>query len=405
MRWRGFELPVIKSMTPIDLVAVSTASSPLASPEFRHGWQRLRSTFAPAVAWLEVAQPGRQALLSEVVHSPVARALPDSARVLLLAHGHVLLTRGVLAHLASALDSKAAATAVHAFDSGYPPPQAPDYCTLHGMERFLERLDHASPAAAPDEGSQHALVTLTTLGAVRKGLVLDRAFWIPTAYVHDFSNYHQGRREEVLPLVPEDTRRLLDVGGGEGGFLIAAKEALVCETHLAEYSADACRLASQHVDHVWQGDFFTQTFMTSAQQQAAVFDCITFLDVLEHTSDPQLWLERARTLLAPGGVVVASIPNVGHWGVIADLLEGRWDYCPVGIHCVTHLRFFTEHSVQELFTQCGYEIDRIEFVKVPCPTHWAEHWTRTPGLQTLPGSWDTYAFLVRARPTVNKGAQ
>ncbi len=389
-------------MTPIDLVAVCTASSPLASPEFRHGWLRLRGTIASTVPWIEVMQSGLPALLTDVVSSPIAQALPDSARVLLLAHGHVLLTRGVLVQLAKALDSMAGATAVHAFDSGYPPPQAPDYCTLRGMERFLDRIADEPCAALPDTGKQPAQVMVTTMGAVRKGMVLDRAFWIPSAYVHDFSNYHQGRREEVLPLVPENTRRLLDVGGGEGGFLRAAKDALGCETHLAEFSAEACQVASHHVDHVWQGDFFTQTFIDSSHQDAIVFDCITFLDVLEHTSDPHLWLDRARELLSPGGVLVASLPNVGHWGVIADLLEGRWDYCPVGIHCVTHLRFFTEHSVRELFEQHSYEIDRIEYVKVPCPAHWAEHWSRTPGVQPFPGSWDTYAFLVRARPAMNK---
>lgn len=392
-------------MTPIDLVAVSTASSPSASAEFLHGWQRLRATVSAGVPWLEVAHAGARGLLSEVLSSPVARALPDSARVLLLAHGHLLLTRRALAQLDRGLNALSAPTAVHAFDSGHPPPQPPDYCTLRGMERFADQLAVSQHEGLPDDGRHEPLVTLTTLGAVRNGLVFDRAEWIPGAYVHDFSNYHQGRREEVLPLLPKDTRRLLDVGGGEGGFLRAAKQSLNCETHLSEFSVDACRRAAAHVDHVWQGDFFTQTFAISPQLAAAAFDCITFLDVLEHTSDPHRWLDRARGLLTPGGSIVASIPNVGHWGVIADLLEGRWDYCPVGIHCVTHLRFFTEHSVRELFEQQGYEVDCIEHVKVPCPPDWAAHWVQTPGLQSMPKSWDNYAFLIRAHPVEYKGAR
>ena len=392
-------------MTPIDLVAVCTASSPLASSEFAHGWHRLRATIAADVPWVEVAEARSEGLLSGVLSSPVAATLPDNARVLLLAHGHLLLTRGALAQLDRALNAVPGPTAVHAFDSGHPPPQPPDYCTLRGMERFVHRLATSHLAALPDDGRHDALVTLTTLGAVRKGLVFDRAEWIPGAYVHDFSNYHQGRREEVLPLLPKDTRRLLDVGGGEGGFLRAAKQSLNCETHLAEFSPDACLKAAPHVDHVWQGDFFTQTFSVSPQVAAWTFDCITFLDVLEHTSDPHRWLDRARGLLAPDGSVVASIPNVGHWGVIADLLEGRWDYCPVGIHCVTHLRFFTEHSVRELFEQQGYEIDCIEYVKVPCPPDWSAHWMQSPGLQSMPKSWDTYAFLIRAHPVEYKGAR
>ncbi len=113
---------------------------------------------------------------------------------------------------------------------------------------------------------------------------------------------------------------------------------------------------------------------------------------------PRNGLQRARELLTPGGSAVASIPNVGHWAVIADLLEGRWDYCPVGIHCVTHVRFFTEHTLRDLFLDSGFAVERLEYVKVPCPAPWAAHWAQTPGLEVQAAGWDTYAFLVRAHP-------
>lgn len=387
-------------MTPIALVIVSTASSPLSSEEFRHGWDQLHRLLPPPTAWLEVPAPASpQAWRQAIDQTPAASQLAGDARVLLLRHGHVMATPDVLERLGQALDgAQGTLTAVHAFDPGFPPALAPDYCTVRGMERYLEQLGAAAAPALPDTGQHPPLMTLTTAAAVRAGTVHTHAQWIPGAFVHDFASYHQARREDMLPLLPAGVSRVLDVGGGEGGFLQAIKELRGCETHLAEYSEEACRTARSQVDHVWQGDFLAQPFAGLPEQGKGAFDCISFLDVLEHANDPQAWLTRARGLLAPGGSVLLSIPNVGHWGVLADLIEGRWDYCPLGIHCVTHVRFFTWKTLQDLLANAGFQVDHVERVQVPAPEDWARHWAQSPRLKADPASWDTYAFLVRATP-------
>ena len=380
--------------TAVDLVVVGSAPGPGAAAEFHQGYALLREAVPAGTPWLEFA-PGTD-LRTAALDQAHARGLPGSARVLLLTHAQLLVTRGVVDRLLDALDSCAPASAIFAYHNGFPPSPQPDYCTLRGMERYLDRLEMS--ALQPDTGSQPRLVTLTTVdGLAAPG----PSYWLASAYAHDFSGYQQARREDVVALVPPHTRRLLDVGGGEGGFLHAAQQALGCETHLAEASADACARAAPLVDHVWPGDFFAQSFIAPTGSAPLRFDAIAFLDVLEHVQAPNDWLVHARSLLTPQGVVLASIPNVAHWGVMADLLEGRWDYCPLGIHCVTHLRFFTEHSVRALFTEAGYAIDRMDRVLVPCPPAWAEHWKATPGLAVEPAQWDVYAFLVRARATAS----
>ncbi|CAN7266192.1 class I SAM-dependent methyltransferase [Acidovorax sp. LjRoot66] len=387
-------------MTPIALVIVSTASSPLSSEEFRHGWDQLHRVLPPPTVWLETpALASPEAWHQALDQAPEAAPLDGNARVLLLRHGHAMIGPDVLERLGRALDdAQDAHTAVHAFDPGFPPALAPDYCTVRGMERYLEQLGASELPLLPDSGQHVPLVTLTTVAAVRAGTVRSHAQWVPGAFVHDFASYHQARREDMLPLLPAGVARVLDVGGGEGGFLQAIKELRGCETHLAEYSQEACRTARTQVDHVWQGDFLTQPFAGLPRQGQGAFDCISFLDVLEHANDPRAWLARARGLLAPGGSVLISVPNVGHWGVMADLIEGRWDYCPLGIHCVTHVRFFTWKTLQDMLTSAGFAVDHLERVQVPAPADWASHWAHTPRLKADPASWNTYAFLVRATP-------
>ena len=81
------------------------------------------------------------------------------------------------------------------------------------------------------------------------------------------------------------------------------------------------------------------------------------------------------------------------------MLEGRWDYVPAGIHCITHVRFFTEQSVRDLFTRAGLAIQRIERTRVPASADWLAQWRvacQATGLKMDADSLDTYAFLVVA---------
>jgi hypothetical protein len=50
--------------------------------------------------------------------------------------------------------------------------------------------------------------------------------------------------------------------------------------------------------------------------------------------------ERAR----PGGRVIISVPNFGHWYPRTRVLSGRFDYDQRGILDETHLRFFSRRS-------------------------------------------------------------
>jgi lauroyl/myristoyl acyltransferase/SAM-dependent methyltransferase len=176
----------------------------------------------------------------------------------------------------------------------------------------------------------------------------------PRAFVHSFADYQQGHRLEMLDLLPDHVGRLLDVGGGEGGFAHAFMEHRNGVAVLVEPSAKAaCQAQAKGLD-VLEADF-----EHIDPESLAPFDAVSFLDVLEHLVDPRAMLSKARTLLVPNGFVLISVPNVGYWPVVRDLANGRFDYLPVGILCQSHLRFFTADSLEQLLEDAGFELVQL----------------------------------------------
>lgn len=95
------------------------------------------------------------------------------------------------------------------------------------------------------------------------------------------------------------------------------------------------------------------------------FDVVVFGDVLEHLADPKQVLLDCHDLLVEGGAVIASVPNVAHVVVRAMLLESHWDYAELGIMDKTHLRFFTNKTIQSLFYDANYLVADIQAVTLP----------------------------------------
>ena len=90
------------------------------------------------------------------------------------------------------------------------------------------------------------------------------------------------------------------------------------------------------------------------------FDCILFNDVLEHMLAPELALRYARRLLTPGGVVVASIPNIRSFPTLWRLMfHGSWEYQDAGVLDRTHLRFFTKSSMVDMFEREGFALEKV----------------------------------------------
>jgi 2-polyprenyl-3-methyl-5-hydroxy-6-metoxy-1,4-benzoquinol methylase len=126
-----------------------------------------------------------------------------------------------------------------------------------------------------------------------------------------------------------------------------------------EIDPGAAEKARPHYDQVIVGSIDDPKVWTELQRNV---DAMIFGDVLEHTADPVEVLRMARGKLADDGLIVVSIPNIGHFKVRLRLLGGKFDYEDWGIMDRTHLRFFTLKTAQEMLRQAGFTVVHREGV-------------------------------------------
>jgi 2-polyprenyl-3-methyl-5-hydroxy-6-metoxy-1,4-benzoquinol methylase len=146
-------------------------------------------------------------------------------------------------------------------------------------------------------------------------------------------------------------KRVLDVGC-DTGYLGKALAALGNVTSGVEYNPVTAEEARKHLEKVVVADLETVDLV--AEFGAGAFDVVVFGDVLEHLRDPLPVLRQARPLLAPGGCVVISVPNIAHGDVRLALLQGRFRYTNTGILDNTHTRFFTRETLLEFLADAGF---------------------------------------------------
>jgi SAM-dependent methyltransferase len=167
---------------------------------------------------------------------------------------------------------------------------------------------------------------------------------------------YTGDRCDLWPYVPPGTGTVLDVGCATGEVGAALKaQGRAREVVGLELSPDAAAEARRRLDRVIEGDVEA----IAVPYPDGYFDLLLYADVLEHLRNPWALAARHRRLLRPGGRVVASLPNIGHYSTLLMLLRQQWRYQDRGIMDSTHLRFFTRPGVLDLFRRAGYAQVRL----------------------------------------------
>ena len=139
------------------------------------------------------------------------------------------------------------------------------------------------------------------------------------------------------------------------------------------------------------------------------YDAVLLLDVIEHLAEPEEFLiglrndSQATDAIRTPPAVLISTPNVAFAGVRLNLLFGRFSYAERGILDVTHKRLFTRRTLKRSLEECGFAIEKMIPVPVPCETVLGGGVGRALGhvAAFLARAWPrmfAFQFLVVARP-------
>jgi glycosyltransferase involved in cell wall biosynthesis len=99
------------------------------------------------------------------------------------------------------------------------------------------------------------------------------------------------------------------------------------------------------------------------------FDRVLLLDIIEHLSDPERFVEQLREALKflPDVKLMVSTGNIGFLLTRFALLFGKFNYGKRGILDRTHTRLFTFATLRRLFEQGGFRVVEMKGVPGPYP--------------------------------------
>ncbi len=174
--------------------------------------------------------------------------------------------------------------------------------------------------------------------------------------------YHLNVRHELIGLIAEPPRIVIDIGCAAGATGARVKElhpgarVIGLETHVGAAQAASAVLDQVIVDSIETADLREHGIAPGS------VDVVIAGDVLEHMINPWRVLDRLRPFLSSRGRVIASVPNARNLALLGELVDGgEWRYECSGLLDITHLRFFTVKSLGRLFQETGYEMTGFGF--------------------------------------------
>jgi GT2 family glycosyltransferase/2-polyprenyl-3-methyl-5-hydroxy-6-metoxy-1,4-benzoquinol methylase/glycosyltransferase involved in cell wall biosynthesis len=193
---------------------------------------------------------------------------------------------------------------------------------------------------------------------------------------------------------------VLELGVATGYFSRLLKERLGCLVDGVELDADMAEEARPWCRRLLVSDLEREALADHFPRHC--YDFIVCADVLEHLRDAGAILTQLPELLAEGGKVLASVPNVAYAGLLAELAAGEFRYRDEGLLDRSHLRFFTRTSFERLLQDHGFSVEAVEPVRLPFERSEFRHLLREGGM--LPPEFvvgpdaDAYQYVFSAVP-------
>ncbi|WP_440144533.1 class I SAM-dependent methyltransferase [Aeromonas veronii] len=189
--------------------------------------------------------------------------------------------------------------------------------------------------------------------------------------------------ENSLSIIIKQIRpkaRVLEFGPAHGRLTRYLKESLDCIVDIIELDENAGKEASFYARHALIGSELgnIENYQWESKLDGNKYDFIIFADVLEHLYSPSKVLQSIKSFLSNNGVVIISVPNVGHDGVLLELFNEEFNYRDTGLLDDTHIRFFTYQNLLNMVNDSGFiAIKEAAYYAEVLQTEFSKYFTKT----------------------------
>ncbi|MCY7310290.1 MAG: class I SAM-dependent methyltransferase [Bacteroidota bacterium] len=159
--------------------------------------------------------------------------------------------------------------------------------------------------------------------------------------------------KRILKQLPDQEISVLDIGGGTGWMpdVLKKTDSRINFTQIVDIDEKAKSIAEENSHAYFEGTI--ENFETDKK-----FHLILMLNLIEHVADPLTVLQKAQSLLAPGGIIVIKTPNTDSWD--ARLYKkSYWG----GLHCPRHWVIFSEKSFRQLLQSTSLKIKKLTYTQ------------------------------------------
>jgi 2-polyprenyl-3-methyl-5-hydroxy-6-metoxy-1,4-benzoquinol methylase len=190
--------------------------------------------------------------------------------------------------------------------------------------------------------------------------------------------YFNNSRKDLISFLPQSPDlKVLEIGAGGGATLMDLKT--------NGRAAEVAGIELFELPGTFQSDPLINRFIIGDIEKMEVdlpkghYDAILFGDVLEHLVDPWSVVDKLAAHLKPGGLFIASIPNVRSRQAFKNIfLKGDFRQDKQGLFDKTHLRWFCKKNMIDLLTSDTQKFvsatSNLEFKKKSGTKTW-NRWT------------------------------
>lgn len=240
--------------------------------------------------------------------------------------------------------------------------------TPHRMDRQVAHCGRRVVSLAwPDRECAPGNVYLAGVQGTQVQELYDQRY--ERGYMQDFSDLYEACRvvtvRETLARLPDEPRRVLDYGCGQGRYLDLLRErfpiASLVGSDISRVALDIARRRHPEAEYLLMND-------ERVSEDDGAFDLILSVEVLEHVADVDIATREFGRLLAPGGILVVTTPcaNPGSLEWFLNRRSGGLQTSADGFGRFAtdepgHLRRLTSRDLRVLLARAGVVVDRVDF--------------------------------------------